>query len=136
MNEANHTDPLVPDPAIQNWCAILDQGVASLPPDTRSALYDRRRQALACRPAAENAVLGGGVLVMAREHPAWVMGLMLILALATWLLAFPPYNLHSDAADTADLDIELLTGELPPQVFADWSLVTRENVEAVCLSDS
>ena len=56
--------------------------------------------------------------------------------MVAWLALRQPVPSKPVTPDTSALDIQLLTGELPPQVFADWSLVTRENVEAVCLTDS
>jgi len=59
-----------------------------------------------------------------------------VLLLGAWIALWKPAPQIPANLDGSDLDIQLLTGELPPQVFADWSLVTRENVESVCLSDS
>ena len=112
----------------------LEQGTRELDAKTLSGLYDGRRQALAALHARH---VGGGVLALQRHPALWGLGLASALLILAWL-AMQPAGPQRPAAmpDTSDLDIQLLTGELPPQVFADWSLVTKENVEAVCLTDS
>jgi hypothetical protein len=112
----------------------LDHGTRHLDAKTLSRLYDSRRQAL----AAVHAQHAGQGLMALRQHPALVgLGLAALLLVAAWLtLKQPPQVKSPVIPDNSELDIQLLTGELPPQVFADWSLVTQENVEAVCLTDS
>jgi hypothetical protein len=112
----------------------LDRGTRHLDAGTLSRLYDSRRRALSTLHAHH---AGQGLLVL-RRHPALFVGLGLIslFVVGLWfgLGRFVPWG--GSVSDTSRLDIQLLTGELPPQVFADWSLVTRENVDAVCLTDS
>ncbi len=110
----------------------LNQGARHMDAGTLARLYDSRRQALATLHAQH---AGQGALLL-RHHPAlWGLGFVAILLIAAWLGLKPPVS-QVPAADSSELDIQLLTGELPPQVFADWSLVTKENVDAVCLTDS
>lgn len=111
----------------------LDAGTRRLDEATLSRLYASRRQAVS---ALQVRHAGGGALVF-RQHPAlWLMGLAAMLLTGAWLAFRQPAAPPPPVPDTSELDIQLLTGELPPQVFADWSLVTRESVEAVCLTDS
>jgi hypothetical protein len=111
----------------------LDHGARQLDAGTLARLYDSRRRALAFLQAHP---AGQGLLVL-RRHPALTgLGLATMLLMGAWLALHPSPPPHPATADTSALDIQLLTGELPPQVFADWSLITRENVEAVCLTDS
>jgi hypothetical protein len=111
----------------------LNQGTRELDPGTLSHLYDSRRQAM----TAVHAQHAGQGLLALRQHPVlWGLGLVSLLIVAAWLGYRSPMVQAPAATDTTDLDIQLLTGELPPQVFADWSLVTQENVEAICLTDS
>lgn len=111
----------------------LDRGTRQLDPGTLARLYDSRRQAMAALQAHH---AGQGLLAL-RQHPIlWGLGLLSFLIVIAWLGYRSPMAPAPVAPDTTDLDIQLLTGELPPQVFADWSLVTQENVEAVCLNDS
>lgn len=111
----------------------LNHGTRQLDAGTLSRLYDSRRQALAVRHA-QHAGLG---LLALRQHPALTgLGLAALLLLGAWFTLRQPVTPMPASPDTTALDIQLLTGELPPQVFADWSLVTRDNVDAVCLTDS
>lgn len=111
----------------------LDQGTSHLDTATLSRLYDSRRQAVSALHAHHT---GQGLLAL-RQHPAlWGLGLVSVLLVGAWLTMQQPQPQAPAISENSELDIQLLTGELPPQVFADWSLVTRENVEAVCLTDS
>ena len=111
----------------------LDQGTSHLDTKTLSRLYDSRRRAVSALHAHH---AGQGLLAL-RQHPAiWGLGLVSVLLVGAWLAMQQPQPKIPAISENSELDIQLLTGELPPQVFADWSLVTRENVEAVCLTDS
>ena len=113
----------------------LNEGTQALTPQTLTQLYDHRRQAVAQLHASHEKSAGFHVIAL-RQHPALVaVGLAVLVLFAAW------WFMHQSSPtvtplDTGELDIELLTGEVPPQVFADWSLVTQENVEDVCLKDS
>lgn len=112
---------------------VLDAGTRRLDDATLSRLYASRRQAVSALQARHG---DGGALVLMR-HPALSgLGLAVLLLTGAWLALRHPVPHPSALQDTSELDVQLLTGELPPQVFADWSLVTRENVESVCLTDS
>lgn len=118
---------------VKQVIGTLDAGIRRLDDKTLSRLYANRRAALSTLQARHS---GGGVLAF-RRHPAlWSMGLATLLLGAGWLVMHMPMPSPPASPDTSELDIQLLTGQLPPQVFADWSLVTRENVEAVCLTDT
>ena len=111
----------------------LNLGTRTLDAKTLSRLYDSRRQAMAALHAQH---AGHGLLAL-KQHPILVgLGTVAVLLAAAWLGMQQPKVQSPAMTDNSELDIQLLTGELPPQVFADWSLVTRENVEAVCLTDS
>jgi len=130
MNEQAQEDHL---PLTEQVIGALDAGTRRLDDATLSRLYASRRQAVSALQARH---AGGGVLALGR-HPALLgLGLAALLLTGAWLALRQPALQPSPVPDTSELDIQLLTGELPPQVFADWSLVTRENVEAVCLTDS
>lgn len=111
---------------------VLDTGTRQLAPDTLSRLYASRRQAVA---SLQSHQAQGEVLALRRHPLLWGLGGLLLLV-SIWAFLQNPLPTPFSRADTSDLDIQLLTGELPPQVFADWSLVTRENTEALCLTDS
>ena len=119
--------------ATERVIKTLDLGTRNMDARTLSRLYDSRRQALAALHAQH---AGQGLLVL-RRHPALAsLGLLSALLVGVWFATHQPARPGPATPDTSALDIQLLTGELPPQVFADWSLVTEENVEAVCLTDS
>ncbi len=121
------------NPTIGRVIDSLNAGSRNLDAETLSRLYDSRRQALAAVHAQH---VGQGSLAL-RQHPIlWGVALVSVLLLGAWIALWKPVPQIPASLDGSDLDIQLLTGELPPQVFADWSLVTRENVESVCLSDS
>lgn len=111
---------------------VLDDGARQLEADTLSRLYASRRQAVA---SLQSYQAQGDVLALKRHPLLWGLGGLLLLAVV-WVFLQNPLPTPFFGTDTSDLDIQLLTGELPPQVFADWSLVTRENTEALCLTDS
>lgn len=113
--------------------AALDQGTSDLDAKTLSRLYDSRRQAVSVLHAQH---AGEGLLVLRRHPVLWRLGAVSILLVAVWLGMQHTKSQAPAISENSELDIQLLTGELPPQVFADWSLVTRENVDAVCLTDS
>lgn len=103
----------------------LDQGIADLPGETRSRLYSARRLAMNANPVGH---AGPGVLVMARRHIWLPLLLTAALLLALW------QGMRPDApVDNGDLDILMLTDDIPPQAFVDWRLVRREHVGALCL---
>lgn len=111
----------------------LDQGAHQMDAETVSRLYASRRQAMSTIHAQHT---GQGILALKR-HPALLgLGLVALLLTFAWLGLKQPSTHRPTFPDTSELDIQLLTGEVPPQVFADWSLATRENVETVCLPDS
>jgi hypothetical protein len=117
----------------QQITEALDQGTRQLDAETLSHLYASRRQALAAVHAQH---AGRGILALKRHPLLLTLSLGAILLLAAWFAQYRHAVQHPPAADTSELDIQLLTGEVPPQVFADWGLVTQENVEAICLHDS
>lgn len=123
------------DEFVRQVTNILDEGTRQLDAKTLSHLYDSRRQATSMLHAHH---AGQGLLALKR-HPVFLglgLGLAALLLATTWLGLMQPRPLHPALPDTSELDIQLLTGKVPPQVFADWSLVTKEHVEAVCLTDS
>lgn len=121
------------DEFVRQVTNILDAGTRQLDAETLSRLYDSRRQATSMLHAHH---AGQGVLAL-RRHPVLLgLGLAVLLLAAAWLGLMQPRPHHPALPDTSELDIQLLTGKVPPQVFADWSLVTKEQVEAVCLTDS
>ncbi|MBI5330629.1 MAG: DUF3619 family protein [Betaproteobacteria bacterium] len=106
----------------------LDQGARELPPEVASRLYDLRREAVR-RISARH--VGQGVLAWTQHH-LWAPALLLgLLILAAWYGLTPR---ERPVAEPNNVDVLLLTDAVPPQAFADWSLVTRDNAEAQCLT--
>lgn len=114
-------------PFIRDIKHSLDHGLDQVDPATRSKLYDARRQAVNQAISANGQA---GVLALARHHP-WRVALLLAapLLLALWWGTRPP----PPQAGDAEVDIQLLTGSIPPQAYADWRLVNREDVGEQCV---
>lgn len=101
----------------------LDEGLEQLDAQTRAHLHAVRRRAMA-HPISSNGP--SGILALAGQHPWLVVALLASgLLLAVW--AGLQSN-SSPASEDAQVDIMLLTGNIPPQAYADWSLVHREDV--------
>lgn len=133
----NEQDLAALEQSARRWTAALDEGARDLPADTLAALYDQRRQAVSRAAVRLHARPAGTGLLVLEHHPGWWIALATLLLLtAIWWMGRSPLPQPLSPQELTELDIKLLTGELPPQVFADWSLVTQENVEAVCLTDS
>jgi hypothetical protein len=113
--------------------AVLDQGIRQLDAETLSRLYAGRRKAVAGLHAQH---AGHGLLALRRHPLLLALPLGAVLLVVAWLVWHGPSAQAPPAPDNSELDVQLLTGELPPQVFADWGLVTRENIDDVCLHDS
>lgn len=93
--------------------ASLDQGLRLIDPSTELSLASYRRRAL-----AEHHTSHSSHTVLAWAHKHARMGAILALALiiaSWWSLqpVAPPYS--------AETDILLLTGEIPPNAYADNS---------------
>ncbi|MEW5770673.1 MAG: DUF3619 family protein [Pseudomonadota bacterium] len=130
MNEHHHERA---EQAAATVIGILDQGTREIDAATLDGLYEARRRAVT---GAQARHAGDGVLALSR-HPMWLgMALAAALLAALWFGLRQPGTTTPAAGDTSELDILLLTGEVPPQVFADWGLVNQENVEDVCIADS
>ena len=93
---------------------LLDDDARRLEPSTVDALRAGRRRALAARRHAEGRGHHGRVAVLDwfHDHGKAMWGL-LIFAI---LIAMAGYQMF-DAQDAADVDIQLLTGDLPPQAY-------------------
>ena len=113
--------------------AVLDEGARTLSADTLSRLYDSRRKAMS---ALHTQHVGDGTLALTRHPALWGMAIVAALLASFWFATQQTAPQRLPVLDNSELDIQLLSGELPPQVIADWSLVTQENVEAVCLTES
>lgn len=106
----------------------LDEGLVQIDADIRARLYTARRRATADSISANGRF---GMLTLARQHPWFIAALLASgLLLAVWS------GLHSNStpsSEDAQVDIMLLTGNIPPQAYADWRLVHREDVGEQCL---
>jgi hypothetical protein len=92
--------------------AALDQGLGGMDASTHHRLAFIRRQAIKDQTASR--YQGSAVLVWAHRHARMAAVLLLTLIIASWWFlqpSSPPYS--------AEIDILLLTGELPPAAYAD-----------------
>jgi len=91
--------------------ATLDRGVNGIDPATLNRLASMRRQAVSTQPDASR---GHHVLTLLHRH-GWVSAtLALALLLTGWWFAQNTQPTYS-----AETDILLLTGDLPPNAYAD-----------------
>jgi hypothetical protein len=90
---------------------ILDQGCRSLDTTTVAQLASMRRLALSNRKHSQ---VGQGLLAWTHDHPWRTMLLAATLLVAAWT----GYS-WQQPSDNSDVDILLLTDELPPQAYAE-----------------
>ncbi len=104
----------------------LDDSLDQVDQSTRSRLLAARRAAL--HPAG---VKAGevGILILARHHP-WIV--MLLLACGLLMVAWFGLRVPPAASVGEEVDIMLLTDDIPPQAYADWRLVHREDMGPQC----
>jgi hypothetical protein len=106
---------------------VLDDGLDRMDGETRARLHAARRQVLNSAFTPDGR---GGALALARQHHRIVLALLAgALFLTAWFMLRP-----EPLADGGDLDILLLTDDIPPQIYADWRLVRREDVGPLCLT--
>lgn len=111
------------DNVVRGVVNTLNEGTRSLDPAVASRLYDLRREAVR-RVSAHH--VGGGVLAWAQDH-RWAPALLFSgLLVAAWFVLMRSPTPASVPDNT--IDVLLLTDAVPPQAFADWSLVTRESI--------
>lgn len=106
----------------------LDEGLVQIDADIRARLFTARRRAMADAISANGRF---GLLTLAGQHP-WLIAALLAsgLLLAVWS------GLRSNSippSEDAQVDIMLLTGNIPPQAYADWRLVHREDIGEQCV---
>lgn len=107
----------------------LDEDLGRMDQGTLARLQAARRTAL---DPARRATPSGSVIALARRHP-WFVTLVLLCGLlaGVWFGLRP-----KPALDNTELDIMLLTDAIPPQAFADWRLVRREDVGQQCIAEN
>ncbi len=91
--------------------ASLSQGIQDLDAATAQQLAQFRRRALSARAHPSHA---GAVLVLLHRHSFLAPLLVLALLFSGWWLMQSP-----QASYSAETDILLLTGDLPPNAYAD-----------------
>lgn len=102
--------------------ASLNQGIQDLDAATTRQLAQLRRQALSTRAGPSHA---SPVLALLHRHS--ILTPLLVLALlfsGWWLMQSPP------TAYSPETDILLLTGELPPNAYADKTFTQWLNKRA------
>lgn len=110
----------------QDLIRTLDAGTRELDAATLAQLHAFRRAATA---EADTHHAARGALVWVRHHPWLPAGLAAGLLMLGWLAYQRP-----QAPDNSDVDILLLTEGIPPQAFADWSLVQQDHMGQQCLA--
>ena len=112
---------------VENIKSALDDSLERMDEATRTRLYFARREVL---NPSRHALQGNGVLVLASQHP-W--SLMFVLALGVAMAAW--FGMRAPPAESGEVDILLLTGDIPPQAYADWRLVRHGDVGPQCLTE-
>lgn len=113
-------------PFVRDIKHSLDQGLTHIAPPTLAALRGTRHRAIGQSGTIQTRP---GALALARQHP-WSIALLLASGL---LLALWWHQRVPAPAEDAEVDILLLTGAIPPQAYADWRLVSREDVGEQCV---
>lgn len=96
----------------QRITAALDQGTRGLDAATSARLSAIRRQAVAAGHGQHS--LGQGVIAWTHDHPWRVLILVVCAAAIGW---FGFQRQHADSS--GEVDIQLLTDDLPPQAYAE-----------------
>ncbi len=110
----------------QDLIRALDEGARELDAATITQLRAFRRAAASGTDARH---AGRGALAWAQYRPWLPVTLAAGLLLLGWLTYQRPQT-----PDNGDVDILLLTEGIPPQAFADWSLVKRDYLGQQCLA--
>lgn len=128
MNQEQYTQELASEVV-----RVLDQGARELDGATVARLQAGRRLALA---GADSHVAGQSALAWARQHGWRPMALAATLAGMAWLFMQGPALQPTQAPTAAEdeVDLLLLTEGLPPQAYADWSLVQQDHLGPQCLA--
>ncbi|APW42411.1 DUF3619 family protein [Rhodoferax saidenbachensis] len=114
----------------RNIAARLSASTDNLPHDISERLKAARMQALAKRKvvklqaASSTVVMGNGSATLGlgggfSGFKAWFASVIPLLALVGGLLAIAVFEENSRAQELADVDVELLTGDLPPAAYTD-----------------
>lgn len=91
--------------------AVLDRGVNEIDAATLNRLSSMRRQAISNQPVASR---GLHALALLHRHGWASVMLALVILLAGWW-----FVQNSQPTYSAETDILLLTGDLPPNAYAD-----------------
>lgn len=110
----------------QDLIRALDEGARELDAATVTQLRVFRRATVS---GTDTRHAGHGALARAQHRPWLPVALAAGLLLLGWLAYQRP-----QAPDNGDVDILLLTEGIPPQAFADWSLVKRDYLGQQCLA--
>ena len=102
------------DEFVHRLTAKLDQGLTQFDTPTARRLASMRRAAIAHPPAAHGLNTALAWAYKHARHARIVAALTLALMIAFWWLSQQPAPSYS-----AETDILLLTGDLPPDVYAD-----------------
>ena len=106
---------------------VLDDGIDRMDGDTRARLHSARRQVLNSAFTPDGR--GGALALAPRQHRIALLLLACALFFIAWFILRP-----EPIAEGGNLDIMLLTDDIPPQIYADWRLVRREDVGPLCLT--
>lgn len=109
------------------WLRILNTGLGRLDQDVAEALASARRSAL------ERGGRGGG------RHPALAVVYDFRFGMAAAALAVMAFTMRGPSQqpsvqEVGQLDIQLLTGELPPRAFIDKDFPAWRRLPGLCRS--
>ncbi len=128
-----HTDRPLQDAFARKVVSRLSGAADDLPHDISERLKVARNQALAKRRVAQTVrttevSVSGGALALhgGPEHQGlwgWLGSVLPLVALVAGLLTIAVIQDDLRASEIADVDAELLTGELPPAAYTDPGFV-------------
>ena len=98
---------------------LLNRSIASLPVEKTERLRAAREQALARQRRSSGVKLAAAGGMPFEWFGEWLGHLVPLAVLAAGLIAMSYWHQTNRAEENADIDMQMLVDELPPQAYAD-----------------